>query len=46
MTKPEQAQIILEAVDIAYPVPAYFEDDVKEVIVKGLVIIERGGEVK
>jgi hypothetical protein len=41
MTKPEIAQIILECVDEAYPVPTYFEDDVREAIVKALVIIER-----
>ncbi len=41
MTKPEIAQIILECVDEAYPVPTYFEDDVREAIVKALVIVER-----
>ncbi|HHV13242.1 MAG TPA: hypothetical protein GXX75_23500 [Clostridiales bacterium] len=41
MTREEKARIILEAVDEAYPVPSYHEDDVREAIVKALVVIER-----
>ena len=41
MTKPDKAQIILQEVDEAYPIPSYFGEDVHMAIVKALVIIEK-----
>jgi hypothetical protein len=41
VTKPEKALIIQQAVDEAYPIPSYLEEDVQTAIVKALVQIER-----
>jgi hypothetical protein len=41
LTKPEQAQIILQEVDAEYSIPGYFKDEVRTAIVKALVMIER-----
>jgi hypothetical protein len=41
LTKPEQAQIILQEVDAAYSVASYLEEDIKTAIIKALVMIER-----
>jgi hypothetical protein len=43
MTRPERAQIILEAVDKTFPIPGYLQIDVKEAIVKAQVMAERSG---
>jgi len=40
VTKPQQAQIIMQAFDEAYPIPGYFEEDIQTAIIKALVIIE------
>lgn len=41
MTKPEKAHRILNAVDEAYSIPSYLQEDVHTAIVKALVQIER-----
>ena len=41
MNRLDKVKIILNAVDEAYRIPSYLEDDVNEAIVKALVIIEK-----
>ncbi len=42
MTKPEQAQIILQEIDNgAYTIPSYWQEEVHTAIIKALVMIER-----
>lgn len=41
MTRPERAQIILEAIDKTFPVPGFMQTDVKEAIVKAQVLSEK-----
>ena len=40
MKKTDKAKIILKAVDEAYSIPSYLEEDVRLAIIKALVIIE------
>lgn len=41
MKRTEKAEIILQAVDEAYSIPSYLEEDVRLAIIKALVIIEK-----
>ena len=41
MTRPERAQVILEAVDKTFPIPGFMQTDVKEAIVKAQVMAEK-----
>jgi hypothetical protein len=41
LTKAEKVKIILQAVDEAYLIPSYFEEDIQTAVMKALVMIEK-----